>query len=189
MNPRDFSNFPRATGEGIYRHVPGKKIEYLINFLCVTNCMKNHEKTEKLPDSHPKIQNGEIIKFEKQEKLVSEVSPSNEKTNKMNEKHGEQKTKVSSKVMVYLSKYMPEYVTKLFTKTNEKQIKNRKAKSKSNNKVWKIVGAVLFSLLLVLAFVSSTVGFSKCESGFRNVHYINSARKYLTSGVSSASTV
>ena len=80
-----------------------------------------------------------------------------------------------STIFGYLSKFIPKCVAKQLSKTRHRETKTghakkrTKSKSERKNKALRIVGAVFFVLLLVVAFVGSTVGFSKCKVGFRNV--------------------
>ena len=98
---------------------------------------------------------------------------------KFDPKDNKQSNTVSSKVSDYVYEYMPEYVYEYFSKKKRNQTKRghttRRRSSKKNepNKKARLTKQVcvgiFFLALLVLVFVGSAVGFSKCEPGFRNV--------------------
>ena len=79
-----------------------------------------------------------------------------------------------SKVTGYVSEYTGN-VSEYFSNKERNKTKRRKtarrgsSKKEPNNKRQQICIGVFFLGLLVIVFVGSSVGFSKCEAGFRKV--------------------
>ena len=127
---------------------------------------KTTDKKQKLQRSEPEKEKTGQKKFKNVAKNV--VGPvtkdKKQKTRGRKSKNQEieQKKNAFSKVSGFLAEYIPEYLHKYLTKSgrgNEKQAKMRQ----------KVCVAAFFLALLVLVFVGSSVGFSKCEPGFRSV--------------------
>ena len=140
------------------------------------NCVKTKDKAKRV--HKPKRENAGNMKFKKAVRstsLAKLVAKKKVTRKKLNQK-GRETNSAKSKIMEYLYKCMPEYLSKYFKKNSQKEgnaKKGRKKKADSNDKIWKILGAVFFVSLLVVVFVGSAVGFSKCETGFRNVHQVS----------------
>ena len=87
-------------------------------------------------------------------------------------------SKVAEYIPVYFSNNRRNETKRRQTRKQTRRQTTRGDRKLGSNKAQQICVAVFFVALLVIVFVGSTVGLSKCDVGYRNVHQVYNSKSH-----------